>query len=211
MGPHLKDRERKMLSNRLVKHFGAAAAAAVVVGSANAAIVAWENCNLVIPANIDGLYINVETRATGTAGSATPGWDINPYSATSLTWFNATGTGMMRYPGVTTGSAGNLADGMAVSAAGSFGSGAVTVGAAAGNWVLNSVNKFGFRFTAADGGTKYGWGTFLIGAAINGADRTITNLYYESDTGVAINVGAVPAPGALALLGLAGLAGRRRR
>ena len=48
-----------MLSNRLVKHFGAAAAAAVVVGSANAAIVAWENCNLVIPNTIDGLYINI--------------------------------------------------------------------------------------------------------------------------------------------------------
>jgi hypothetical protein len=90
MGPHLKERERMMLSNRLMKHFGAAAAAAVVVGSANAAIVAWENCNLVIPNNIDGLYINVETRATGSAGSGVAGWDIKPYSATSLTWFNAT-------------------------------------------------------------------------------------------------------------------------
>ena len=199
-----------MLSNRLAKHFGAAAAAAVVVGSANAAIVVWENCNLVIPATIDGLYINVETRATGSAGSVTAGWDINPYSATSLTWFNATGTGMMRYPGVTTGSAGNLANGTVVGVSGSFGSGAVVVGSAAGNWQLNATNNFGFRFVAADGGTKYGWGTFQIGSSINGADRTITNLYFE-DSGASITVGAVPAPGAIALLGLAGLAGRRRR
>jgi hypothetical protein len=197
-----------MLSNRLAKHFAAAAAATVVAGAANAAIVAWENCNLVIPANIDGLYINVEARTTGSAGSAVAGWDINPYSATSLTWFNATGTGMMRFPGVTTGSAGNLADGTVVGAAGSYGSGAVVVGSAPGNWVLNSVNRFGFRFVAADGGTKYGWGTFSIGASIFGADRTITNLYYE-DSGAAITV--VPAPGAIALLGLVGLTRRSRR
>lgn len=200
-----------MLSNRLAKHFGAAAAAAVVVGSANAAIVAWENCNLVIPANIDGLYINVETQATGTAGSAVAGWDLNPYSSSSLTWYNATGTGMMRYPGVTTGSAGNLNVGTLVGASGSYGSGAVTVGSAAGNWQLNAVNRFGFRFTAADGLTHYGWGTFQIGASISGGDRTITNLYFDSTAGQAIEVGAVPAPGAIALLGLAGLAGRRRR
>jgi len=200
-----------MLSNRLAKHFGAAAAAAVVVGSANAAIVAWENCNLVIPNTIDGLYINVETRATGSAGSVVAGWDINPYSATSLTWFNATGTGMMRYPGVTTGSAGNLAAGTSVGATGSFGSGAVVVGSAAGNWQLNATNIFGFRFVGADALTHYGWGTFQIGSSISGADRTITNLYYESVGGTAITAGVVPAPGALALLGLAGLAGRRRR
>ena len=106
-----------MLSNRLAKHFAAAAAVTVVAGAANAAVVHWADANLLIPANIDGLYINVETRATGSAGSGVAGWDINPYSATSLTWFNATGTGMMRYPGVTTGSAGNLLPGTAVGAA----------------------------------------------------------------------------------------------
>jgi hypothetical protein len=198
-----------MLSNRLAKHFAAAAAASVVAGAANAAIVHWANANLVIPATIDGLYINVETRTSGSAGSVVAGWDINPYSATSLTWFNATGTGMMRYPGVTTGSAGNLAAGTVIGATGSFGSGAVTVGSAPGNWVLNSVNIFGFRFVAADGLTHYGYGFFQIGSSISGADRTITDIFYEDVAGTAITV--VPAPGAIALLGLAGLAGRRRR
>jgi hypothetical protein len=197
-----------MKNLKLEMHF-AAAAALCAAGAANAAVVAWENCNLVIPNTIDGLYINVETRATGSAAGVVAGWDINPYSATSLTWFNATGTGMMRYPGVTTGSAGNLAQGTVIGASGSFGSGAVVVGSAAGNWVLNSVNVFGFRFVAADGLTHYGYGTFQIGSSISGADRTITNLYYESTAGVSITV--VPAPGALALLSVAGLASRRRR
>jgi len=178
-----------MLSNRLAKHFGAAAAAAVVVGSANAAIVHWADANLTIPATIDGLYINVETQTTGSAGSVVAGWDINPYSATTLNWFNAAGTGMMRYPGVTTGSAGSLMAGMEVGATGSFGSGAVVVGSAPGNWSLNASNYFGFRFVAADGGTKYGWGRFVIGAAINGADRMIAELHYE-DSGAWIAVGA---------------------
>jgi MYXO-CTERM domain-containing protein len=199
-----------MLSNRLAKHFAAAAAASVVAGAASAAIVHWADANLVIPATIDGLYINVETRTSGSAGSAVSGWDLNPYATTSLTWFNATGTGMMRFPGVTTGSAGNLALGTVVGAAGSYGSGAVTVGAAAGNWQLNASNYFGFRFVGADGGTKYGWGRFVIGASIFGADRTIAEIAYE-DSGASINVGTVPAPGAIALLGLAVLAHRRRR
>ena len=201
-----------MLSNRLAKHFAAAAAASVVAGAANAAIVHWADANLVIPANIDGLYINVETRTSGSAGSVVAGWDINPYSATSLTWFNATGTGMLRYPGVTTGSAGNLTIGTAVNATGSYGSGAVTVGSAAGNWVLNASNYFGFRFTAADGLTHYGWGRMDVGAAIT--TRTLVEVAYDDVAGTAINVGdngTVPAPGAIALIGLAGLAGRRRR
>lgn len=201
-----------MLSNRLAKHFAAAAAASVVAGAANAAIVHWANANLVIPATIDGLYINVETQATGSAGASVAGWDINPYSATNLTWFNATGTGMLRYPGVVTGSAGSLTVGTAVGATGSYGSGAVTFGAAAGNWTLNASNYFGFRFVGADALTHYGWGRFVIGAAANGADRMIAEIAYESVGGTAINVGdTVPTPGAIALLGLAGLAGRRRR
>ena len=196
-----------MLSNRLAKHFAAAAAASVVAGAANAAVVHWANANLVIPATIDGLYINVEARTSGSAGSVVAGWDINPYSATSLTWFNATGTGMLRYPGATTGSAGNLAAGTVVGSTGSYGSGAVVVGSAPGNWQLNAVNTFGFRFVAADGLTHYGYGFMQVGSAIT--NRTITDLFYEDTAATAITV--VPTPGAIALLGIAGLAGRRRR
>ena len=119
------------LSGRLAKHFVACSAAAVLaagsVGDVSGAIVHWSNANLIIPNNIDGLYINVETQATGSAGAAVAGWDINPYGATTLNWFNATGTGMARFPGVTTGSAGNQALGTAIDATRSYitGTGAV--------------------------------------------------------------------------------------
>ena len=181
------------LASRLTRHFAAgaaiAAAAPFMTTDSASAAVQYTAVTWVIPANIDGLYINVETLATGSAGSVVAGWDINPYSATSLTWFNATGTGMMRYPGVTGGSAGNLPVGTVVNATASYGSGTVTVGTAAGNWQLNAANYFGFRFVASDGQTHYGWGKFEIGAAINGADRQITEIAWETTPGAPITVG----------------------
>ena len=175
-------------SRRLAEHFAAAALIAVT-SSASAAIIHWSDANLVVPANIDGLYINVKSRAVGPLGSGVAGWDINPYSATALSWFNGFGAGMMRFPGVTTGSAGNLPIGTQVGPAGSYGSGTVIVGTAPGNWQLNGSNYFGFRFVGADGQTRYGWGRFDIGAALNGPDRTIAEIAYESVPGVPIVVG----------------------
>ncbi|MFM2164053.1 MAG: hypothetical protein RL325_490 [Planctomycetota bacterium] len=181
------------LATRLARHFSAgaviAAASPFIAADHASAAVQYTAVNWVVPNNIDGLYINVETLATGSAGTAVAGWDINPYSATSLTWFNATGTGMLRYPGLTTGSAGNLALGTIVGPTGSYGSGAVTVGSAAGNWQVNSLNRFGFRFVAADGQTRYGWGTFQIGASISGADRKITEIAWETTANTPIAVG----------------------
>jgi MYXO-CTERM domain-containing protein len=200
-----------MLSNRLTKHFAAAAAVTVVAGSANAAIVHWSNINLVVPNTIDGLYINVETQTTGSAAGVVPGWDINPYgtSTTAMSWFGATGGGCVTGlgQGGTSTAVASLSSGTLVSGASTFANTASSV--TAGGWVLNANNYFGFRFVAADGATKYGWGTMAIGA--NMGTRTLVEIAFESDAGVGISVGTVPAPGAIALLGLAGLAGRRRR
>jgi hypothetical protein len=197
-----------MLSNRLVKHFGAAASAALVAGAANAAVVTW-NCNLVVPNNIDGQYINVEAQTFGSAAGLVAGWDLNPYgtSTTAMSWFAAaapsgcvTGLGQ----GGTTIAVASLSAGTLVSAASTFGNTASSV--TAGGWVLNSANKFGFRFLAAAGTTHYGYGVMTMGATMG--VRTLTSLHFESVAGVGI---IVPAPGAIALLGLAGLVGRRRR
>ena len=198
-----------MLSNRLASHFAAAAAVTVVVGAADAAIVHW-NVNQVVPNNIDGLYINVETQQTGSASSVVAGWDLNPYgtSTTAMSWFGATGGGcvMGLGQGGTSSAVASLSSGTLVDAASTYGGTASST--TAGGWLLNANNYFGFRFLAADGLTHYGYGVMAIGA--NMGTRTLVSIDWENVAGQGLTVG-VPAPGAMALLGLAGLAGRRRR
>ena len=205
--------EKKMsISNRLEKHFAVCAAAVATVacvGTANAAIVTW-NANLVIPNNIDGQYINVETQTTGSAAGNVAGWDLNPYgtSTTAMSWFAAaapSGCVMGLGQGGTTNAVASLTAGTLVSAASTFGNTASSV--TAGGWKLNQDNYFGFRFKASSGLTHYGYGIMTIGATMG--VRTLASVSYESTAATGINV--IPAPGALALLGLAGLATRRRR
>ena len=196
-----------MLSNRLVKHFGAAAA--TLVGAANAAIVTW-NCNLVIPNNIDGQYINVETQVAGSAAGLVAGWDLNPYgtSTTAMSWFAAaapSGCVMGLGQGGATSAVASLSAGALVSSASTFGNTASSV--TAGGWMLNAANYFGFRFLGADALTHYGFGKMTVGATMG--VRTLNFVSFESTAGASINV--IPAPGAIALLGLVGLTGRRRR
>ena len=197
-----------MLSKRLAKHFGAAASSALVAGAANAAVVTW-NCNLVVPNNIDGQYVNVEAQTFGSAAGLVAGWDLNPYgtSTTAMSWFAAaapSGCVMGLGQGGTTSAVASLSTGTLVGAASTFANTASSV--TAGGWVLNSANYFGFRFVGADALTHYGFGKMTIGATMG--VRTLDFVSYESVAATGI---IVPAPGAIALLGLAGLCGRRRR
>jgi MYXO-CTERM domain-containing protein len=211
------------ISNRLVKH-AAIAASVAAAASANAAIVYSGVINFACAVDIDGTYINVETNTLSNGpGAGVPGWDVNPYSTSGgMNFFNSTGGGQMRRPGVTTGTAGNLALGTVIGAAGSFNTGTGNVyGTTAatglnGGWTYSSENIIGFRFVAAAGTTHYGWMRFAMGAAGSAGTsmtRTVVDYAYESVASASIEAGAgaVPAPGALALLGVAGLAGTRRR
>ena len=198
-----------MFSNRLAAHFAVAAVATVVAGAAQAAIVHWD-ANLVIPNNIDGQYINVETQTFGSAAGLVAGWDLNPYgtSTTAMSWFAAaapSGCVMGLGQGGLTSAVASLSAGTLVSSASTFGNTASSV--TAGGWVLNANNYFGFRFLGADALTHYGWGVFSVGATMG--VRTLVSVEFESTAGASVTV--APAPGAIALLGLAGLAGRRRR
>jgi len=213
------------ISSRLEKHFAVAAAAVAVAGAANAAIVVW-NINAAVPATLDGLYMNVETQtAISTAGSGLPGWDLNPYGSTSLSFFwsgtaNGSSAGVRLNTtagGTASGSTlSSLSQGFVVGAAlvggssgASFGGGSPSFTTTAqGKWTFNAVNYFGFRFTNAAGETRYGWGSMQMGATAG--VRTLLTIAYE-DSGGSIQVGAIPAPGAIALLGVAGLVSRRRR
>jgi MYXO-CTERM domain-containing protein len=150
--------------------------------------------------------------------SGVPGWDVNPYmTAGGMNFYNSTGGGQMRRAGVTAGTAGNLAVGTVVGAAGSFNTstgnvyGTTSATGALGGWTYSSDNIIGFKFVAAAGTTHYGWMRFAMGAASAtlGPTRTLVDYAYESTAATSITV--TPAPGALALLGLAGLATRRRR
>ena len=200
------------ISNRLEKHFAVCAAAVATVacvGTANAALVTW-NANLVIPNNIDGQYINVETQTAGSAAGNVAGWDLNPYgtSTAAMSWFAAaapSGCVMGLGQGGATSAVASLSAGTLVSSASTFGNTASSV--TAGGWMLNSANYFGFRFRGADALTHYGWGQFTIGATMG--VRTLDFVTFETTAATAVTV--APAPGALALLGLAGLATRRRR
>ena len=151
---------RSVLEQRLARHLaaGALVAAAPLAGARSAdASVIHAVVNWTVPSTVSGLYIDVESRITGQLDTDVPGWDLNPYGTGSLIWFNAVGTGMMRYPGVTTGGPGCLNIGTTVGAANSYGSGTAVIGAAPGNWHLNGTNHFGFRFVASDGLVRYGW------------------------------------------------------
>ena len=88
-----------------------------------------------------------------------------------------------------------------------------------GEWALgveDSVSGYmGFAFfndalAGGDGGTtpNYGW----VSMSWDGAYLTIDGYAIETDVGTAIQAGAIPAPGAIGLLGLAaGAAGVRRK
>ena len=119
----------------------------------------------------------------------------------------------MRLPGVTTGPGASISNGTIVQQVASYAdSGPVTFGGGAGNWRLNSVNIFGFRFRSPSSGTSQvihsGYGRIFIGAT-PGQFRLL-EISYQDIGGAAIEV--VPGPGALVTVaGAAIIGGRRRR
>jgi MYXO-CTERM domain-containing protein len=211
-----------MRLSRLEKHIVAAAAvAAGVAASANAAIVYSGVVNFSCAIDIDGTYINVQTgQLTNGPGAGVPGWDVNPYRSSSgsgMNFFSPTGGGMVS-AAAGVGSALNLAAGTLIGSTSNFSSSTATIafGSAAGQWQYGTNNIVGFRFVSSAGTTHYGWMRFLMGtqpATGNLVTRTVVDFAYESVAGASIAAGdnGVPAPGALALLGVAGLAGARRR
>ena len=209
-----------MRLSRFDKHIVAAAAvAAGVAASANAALVYSGIVNFACAMDIDGTYINVETnQLTNGPGAGVPGWDVNPYRSSSgsgMNFFSPTGGGMVSAV-AGTGPAINLASGTLIGSTSNFSSSTATIafGGAAGQWQYGAENIVGFRVVSQAGTTHYGWMRFLMGAqpaSGNLVTRTVVDFAWESTAGESITAGVVPAPGALALLGIAGLAGARRR
>lgn len=210
----------KNLKNRLDAHFASAAVLAVGAAFVGAeqradAYIVWSGIiNINIPSTTNGVYLNVITGQTGTTQSAVSGWDVNPWSGSTLSFFSPTGGGYVRGLGSSGTLVDNLAFNTVIGASQSFGSGGVeTTGSTAFN-LNSSQNLVGFRFVnEATGGTHYGWMRIQLWSGPGVQPRSIVEYAYESVAGASINAGLIPAPGAIALLGMAGLVGigRRRR
>ena len=169
--------------------------------------------NLVVPNTTAGIYVNVVSAVSNVAPASAPGWDINPFSSTALSFFNPTAPTGGVYAISIAGQVANLPLGTVIGPATAYGSGAATTTAATFPWVLNATNYFGFRFIGDDTQLHYGWGTMIVGATLS--TRTLGELWYENAPSTPITITAVPEASTvgmmLAGLGVGALVLRRRR
>lgn len=203
----------------------AVAAGSVAIASAASGAVRTFTMNWTPSAPSSSVFITIDSLNTGPTSSSTAvaGWDMQIESSNSgnVLKFNfptdgpglSPYWGLMRLPGVTTGPGASISNGTIVQQVASYAdSGPVTFGGAAGNWQLNAVNIFGFRFRSpSNGGNSqvihYGYGRIFIGAT-PGQFRLL-EISYQDIGGAAIEV--VPGPGALVTVAGAAVIGSRRR
>jgi hypothetical protein len=202
-----------------------AAVAGVIVTSSASADVRTFNMNWGPGGSSGSVFISINTLVAGPTSSATQvtGWDLQIESSNSgneLKFnFPSSGPGsptdpnprygLMRLPGTVTGGGGALSFGDLVQNTASFAdSGPVSFGGGAGQWRLNSVNAFGFRF-ALNSSTNIFYGTGLIQIGNTPGQFTLLQLRYEDLAGAPIVV--VPGPGVAVTMIAAAAVGRRRR
>ena len=196
--------------------------------AAEGALVVW-NCNIAVSKYVNssynnGLFVNIETQRynndtdagnVGNNGGGLTNWDLlfqpNQVSRLGITTVDPPNglvmpsVGIARLAGGAT-IGGSLASGL------SYGQG-ISLNSQAGGayeWTAGSTGYFGFQFKNAAGQIRYAWGELALNSGSK-QEGTIVRFVYD-DSGAAVTTGVVPAPGAVALLGLSGvLAGRRRR
>jgi hypothetical protein len=178
-----------------------------------AAIVYSPLLNLAIPVASPGLYLNIQTGASGTSAAAVPGWDINVGGTSSLNFTTPGGYNFVRLNSASpTAGPSNVGNGFAISS--TMPTASWIAGGTANGLTLNSTeNYIGFQFTASSGTTHFGYLVLSIGSSVTGTDRKIVSYAYNSES-ITTPGGAnivTPAPGALALLCGAGVFANRRR
>ena len=219
MGP----KESKMRSNAMKTcAMGAMLFGGTLGTSAQAALVTW-NCNIALDSSSSyGVYMNVSAKQyTLDDGSGNQPAGTNLYFGitSKLSIFStnpgqivgvASFLGQPSY-GVARLAAGTIV-GSSLAPGISWGSGGdifTNASVPAYKWSQGGSNLFGFSFTNASGQLRYAWGEVTLNAGSN-VYGTVNRIVYD-DTGASVTAGVVPAPGALALLGMAGIVGKRRR
>jgi hypothetical protein len=182
--------------------------AALATQSAHAVVVVadFTAAPIVIPFNIDGLYVNVVSGATGTTGASVPGWDINPYYAgsgglsPSFSLFSPAAPGGYVGAGI---AATPLAVGTEVGSTSTFVGGALGTGPA-----VAGVQYFGFRFqngTGVTATTHFGYAAFDRTLPVAAGSVRLLGYAFESTPLTSITVSPIPEP-STALMMLAGIA-----
>jgi hypothetical protein len=186
------------LAVRLCRHLATCAVVASAAQHANADIVYSGVRDLNIPSTNAGVYINVITGASSSAGgSSVPGWDVNPWQSTALGFFNPTAPTGGVYARVTAAVTGvsNLTPGTSIGATTLWTAGnAQTTGT--NPFVLNGdQNIVGFRFTNESGGTvHYGWMRIRLSGTLSAQPRTVVDWAYESIPNTPIPAGSTGGP-----------------
>jgi hypothetical protein len=200
---------------------GASAGLVAAPQNAEAATIYSGIVNINIPSTTAGVYLNVATGVNSVTPSSAPGWDVNPWSSSGLSYFNPTApAGGVYVQNVGNTATANLPIGALISATPDGGRvfGALSASLTGNDaHVLSTAgdNCIGFRFQNETAGnqTQYGWMRIRLGgASLSAQPRTILDYAYEN-TGAAIGACVIPEPASIALLafGAAGLLLRRRK
>ena len=197
---------------------GLAVAFAALFGAVppcQAAIVYSPIVNLAIPVTSPGIYLNIQTGASGTSAAAVPGWDINVGGTSSLNFSSPGGYNFVRLnTAAPTAGPSNLPNVCIVNANGMPNASWIAGGAADGLTLNSAQNYIGFQFMDSSSVTHIGYLVLSIGSSVTGADRKIVSYAYNSEsitTPGGSSILCFPSPGALALACQAGLLSKRRR
>jgi hypothetical protein len=187
-----------------------AAGLAFTADQAGAAIVYSGPMNISIPANFDGVFIDLDGMTSG--GSAFAGWDINPFFGGSVI-----ATSIDFHPvaesAFSTATILSLAAGTEVNSSMTFaaspGGSSTHLGPSLTQFAEAVESYIGFRFTTNEAaGPNYGW--IRIAVTANNPGGVVKDWAFE-DSGAPIAAGVIPEPSALLLAGLGSLLALRRR
>lgn len=182
--------------------FSTTSAVTLVLALPAAADVIYSNLkDISIPANFDGVYLDVDSGLWNTdANSPQAGWDINPFFGGSVMWnspgFQPVRSGTGATDAVLNLATGSLVDGSSVFSTFTqgpggqnpggpgFGSSETHLGAGPGQFVAGSEGYFGFRMT----GGNYGWMRVVL---TNNTGGALIKEWAFENSGAAIGVGNV--------------------